>query len=116
MTVYVDDMRRRARVGRLDAVWSHLLADTSTELHAFAARLGQRRAWAQNVGQHTEHYDLTEPKRHHALRLGAVPISYGREAAMLTLSKARGQAFDLQGFRDGTWTLTPADSTRELRT
>lgn len=45
MTVYIDDMRRPARVGRLNAVWSHLMADTDDELHAFAARLGLRRSW-----------------------------------------------------------------------
>lgn len=32
MTVYVDDMRRPATVGRISARWSHLTADTREEL------------------------------------------------------------------------------------
>lgn len=44
MTVYVDDMRVPARVGRINARWSHLMADTDEELHEFAARLGLRRS------------------------------------------------------------------------
>lgn len=109
MTVYIDNMQRRARVGRFTAVWSHLMADTSDELHEFAARLGMRRAWAQHEGKPLEHYDVTEPKRQEALRLGAVPIQYGREGGTLTMAKVRGQVFDLDGFRAGTWSLTPRD-------
>ena len=48
MTVYVDDARIPARVGRWDSSWSHLFADTQDELHAFAARLGLRRSWFQD--------------------------------------------------------------------
>jgi hypothetical protein len=44
MTVFVDDMRRPARVGRITADWSHLYADSDDELHAFAARLGLKRS------------------------------------------------------------------------
>lgn len=111
MTVYVDDMQRAARVGRLNAVWSHLLADSSDELLEFAARLGLEQRWIQHAGTHLEHFDVTESKRQEALRLGAVSIRYGREGAMLTMSKARGQAFDLQGFRDGVWELTKKEKT-----
>lgn len=42
MTVYVDDMRRAAAVGGLNGRWSHLMADTSEELFAFAATIGWR--------------------------------------------------------------------------
>lgn len=108
MTVYIDDMQRAARVGRITGVWSHLMADTSAELHEFAARLGLARRWVQYPGTSREHYDVTEPKRQRALELGAVPIAYGREGGTLTLAKARGQAFDLEGFRAGTWLLEPA--------
>ena len=50
MTVYVDSLRIPATVGRITARWSHLVADSDDELHAFAARLGLRRAWAQYPG------------------------------------------------------------------
>lgn len=79
MAVYVDDMRRPARVGRVTARWSHLFADTSEELEAFARRLGLRPEWVQHQRTHREHYDLTESKRALALRLGAQPISYLRD-------------------------------------
>lgn len=78
MTVYVDDMRRRARIGRFPANWSHLFADTSAELAGFAARLELRPSWLQHAGTYREHYDVTDTMRARALELGAVPISYPR--------------------------------------
>lgn len=88
MTVYVDDMQRHARVGQLNAQWSHLIADTEDELHAFAARLGLKRAWHQKPGTPLSHYDVTEPKRQLAIRLGARPIGYmGEESKDLIRRK-----------------------------
>jgi len=78
VTVYVDDALIPAKVGTLQSRWSHLIADTPDELHAFAARLGLRREWFQDH-QPFWHYDLTEGKRRQALALGAEPISW-REA------------------------------------
>lgn len=89
MCVYVDNMQRPARVGRLYAVWSHLLADTDEELHAFAARLGLRRAWHQKPGTPISHYDVTEPKRQLALKLGAIPIGYLSRDSMDLLRRRR---------------------------
>lgn len=74
MTVYVDDMRLPARVGRLEARWSHLLADTDEELHAFAASIGLRRSWAQYPGTWKSHYDVTDSKRAEAIRAGALAL------------------------------------------
>lgn len=91
MTVYVDDMRRRARVGAISACWSHLLADTSDELHAFAALLGLRRTWVQHEGTRHEHYDVTDTKRQAAIDAGAVAISYPRDLADVVARK-RGVA------------------------
>lgn len=89
MTVYVDDLGMPARVGGLSGRWSHLIADTPEELHAFAARLGLRRAWFQDptvTGKpkatpgtrvaENWHYDVTASKRALALRLGAVPVPW----------------------------------------
>ncbi|GLH97128.1 DUF4031 domain-containing protein [Phytohabitans aurantiacus] len=80
MSVYVDNARIPARVGRISARWSHLTADTKEELHAFASRIGLRRAWFQDKadlgggpGVHW-HYDVTDTKRREALAAGAVPI------------------------------------------
>ena len=92
MTVYVDDMQRPARVGTVEGLWSHLLSDLpgvegQVELVAFAEALGLDRAWLQNAGTPTEHFDITEPTRQRALRAGAVPIRYGRAVAALTMAK-----------------------------
>jgi hypothetical protein len=78
MTVYVDDWRQRARLGHVDAQWSHLIADSDDELHQFAARLGMKQAWFQSDPRrpHRSHYDVTEALRHQAISLGAVAITW----------------------------------------
>lgn len=89
MTVYVDDLRMRACVGGHSSRWSHLIADTQAELHAFAQRLGLRREWFQDPvvsgrprakpntrAAENWHYDVTDSKRTQALALGAVPVSW----------------------------------------
>jgi hypothetical protein len=88
VTVYVDDWRQPARVGRLDARWSHLTADTPEELHAFAARLGLKRAWFQDRPLGRWHYDVTDSKRQRALRLGAVEVPW-RESAEVWAREGR---------------------------
>lgn len=91
MTVYVDDMRRPARVGRIDARCSHLMADTTDELVEFARSLGLRPEWIQHPGLPAEHFDVTDGKRERALRLGAVPVSYPHETGRRVAAKrARG--------------------------
>lgn len=91
MTVYVDDMRMPARVGRLQAHWSHLMADTDEELHAFAARLGLKCSWHQKPGTAISHYDVTDSRRQEALRLGAVPIGYMSRESMDLFRRKREQ-------------------------
>lgn len=90
MTVYVDDAAISATVGRITSRCSHLIADDQDELHAFAARLGLRRAWFQDPLTKTTgirpapgsraaenwHYDVTAGKRAQAIRLGAQPITW----------------------------------------
>jgi hypothetical protein len=81
MAVYVDDSRIRWR-GR---EWSHLIADTTEELHAFAARLGLRRAWCHRNPERPwkDHYDIPDAKRRVAIGLGATPITSREAAEML---------------------------------
>jgi hypothetical protein len=81
MAVYVDPLftwpitatkpAARALARRTGGRWCHLTADTLDELHAFAGRLGLKRAWFQNHPRHP-HYDLTPGKRAQAVRMGAV--------------------------------------------
>lgn len=54
--------------------WSHMVSTVSAdELHAFAARLGLKRAWFQSGS--FDHYDITPSKRARALELGAREVS-----------------------------------------
>lgn len=88
MTVYVDDMRRRATISRnRPMVWSHMFADTHDQLMQAALDLGLREEWLQHEGTHREHFDVTETKRLEAIALGAVQISYPRGTADLLQRK-----------------------------
>lgn len=71
MTCYVDEARIWAptTIRCFAGGSSHLTADTVEELHAFASRIGLRRAWFQ--GGRVPHYDLTMARREDALRAGA---------------------------------------------
>lgn len=87
MTVYVDDWRQKATVGRITARWSHLTVgpeDDIAELHAFALRIGLRRPWFQDKPWPRAHYDVTESKRQAAIAAGAVAVTWleaGRQMA-----------------------------------
>ncbi len=90
MTVYVDDMRMQARVGRVNGRWSHLMADDRRELIEFAARLGMPRAWLQDKRSGV-HFDVTDTKREAAIRLGAKPIECASEEWRRVVDNARQQ-------------------------
>lgn len=83
MTVYVDDMRRQATVGRVTARWSHLTADTREELLAFARAIGLRPEWRQAWDTRRFHFDVTDQRRRAAIAHGAEEISYPRGMAAL---------------------------------
>ncbi len=85
MTVYLDDWRQPARLGPVDDRWSHLVADTDEELHAFASKLGMRREWFQHKVSrpHQSHYDLPERSRQQALELGAVSVTWRQVGRMM---------------------------------
>jgi len=90
MTVYVDDAYIEATVRNGDRTytsrWCHLTADTREELHQFATEvMHMRRAWFQD---HVRlwHYDLTEGKRHLAVKFGAKEISQ-REMVQIGLRR-----------------------------
>jgi Protein of unknown function (DUF4031) len=76
MTVYVDNMKLRAKLFRWNGTWSNLYADTTKELIDFADELGLTRASMIDEGYVTERFMINEMRRREALRLGAVPISY----------------------------------------
>ena len=57
--------------------WCHMVSDVSEEeLHAFAARIGLQRAWAQlRPKASAAHYDLVPWRRALAVKFGAVEVS-----------------------------------------
>lgn len=77
--IYIDPLRyyershvqRAAR--RYGHFWSHIFADDVKELHAFASKLGLRRAYFQ-ANPHP-HYDVATNKRQPAIRAGAVEMT-----------------------------------------
>lgn len=76
MAVYVDPLRDYGvKIGRIGPYWCHMTADTPDELHAFADRIGMKRAWAQHEGRPTVHYDLVPTRRAAAIRLGAIEVT-----------------------------------------
>ncbi|WP_234053747.1 MULTISPECIES: DUF4031 domain-containing protein [unclassified Xanthobacter] len=77
MSVYVDDMylRPMGRYGRMRM--SHMIADTDSELHTMAARIGLARRWFQG-----DHYDVCMALRERAIAAGALPITMRQLAAM----------------------------------
>jgi hypothetical protein len=83
MTVYVDNMRRRATVGRTNGSWSHLLADSPEELREFANRLGLNSRWIQHEGTYREHFDVVESVRQRAINLGAEAINWKQTGVLL---------------------------------
>lgn len=95
MTVYVDNFRAPATVGRIRGRWSHLTADTPDELHEFAARLGHRLEWFQAKCKHGAcptiggvcahfHYDVVDSRRTAAIALGATPIDLRAMGALIS--------------------------------
>ena len=73
MAVYVDEAIWE-RHGRR---WCHLTADTTGELHDFAAMLGLLRQWFQSKPGRPwqDHYDLPEEVRAQAVACGAQPVT-----------------------------------------
>lgn len=74
MSVYVDPLMNCERHAKWR--WSqgcHLFADTVEELHAFAQRIGLKRAWFQTP-ERFPHYDLNANRRKAAVLAGAVEL------------------------------------------
>jgi hypothetical protein len=92
--IYVDDMRMPARVGRIEAQWSHLFAgpwDDLAELHQFAALIGLQRRWFQDKPWPKQHYDVTDSKRDLAIANGAVPVTSAAGGRMRRDARQRGR-------------------------
>jgi hypothetical protein len=73
MAILVDELREYPDTALPFPAWCHMATDGGwEELHAFAARLGLRRAWFQG-----DHYDLPPHGRAAAVALGAEEVGTG---------------------------------------
>ena len=99
MAILVDELREYPGAGLPFDSWCHMATDGSfAELHAFAARLGLRRAWFQR-----DHYDLPPHGRAAAVALGAEEVTTGellRRMAGPRGDRARRRALEPVGV---TW-------------
>ena len=114
MAVYVDVALIPAEMRngpiRHNSRWSHLMAGTLEELHAFGRQLGMRPEWFQDHPRHP-HYHLTEGKRHRALQPGARPVDH-RELPEALVHKTPAPRLLFTASRDG---ITEADVAAALR-
>jgi hypothetical protein len=85
MAVYVDDMYKYSmgRYGRLKM--SHMIADSSEELHRMADVIGVARRWYQG-----DHYDIAISKRTTAVQAGAIEVSMTQLSSMCRRQKVEG--------------------------
>jgi predicted kinase len=84
MAILVDELREYPGTALPFRAWCHMATDGSwEELHAFAARLGLRRAWFQG-----DHYDLPPHGRDAAVALGAREVGTGE--LLLRMTGPRG--------------------------
>lgn len=112
MSVFVDALfeceSRDAQAFRVGARnghrWCHLIADTDDELHAFASRLGMRRAWFQAPPKASHpHYDLTPGRRAKAVALGAFEVDDRTLAQLMRAHRAIRSGKAEQEFKAGVY-------------
>ena len=75
MSVYVDPINNYG--GSSTFKWNkscHMYADTISELHVMAVKIGLKLCWFQDKS--LKHYDLTESKRKLALQHGAIETEH----------------------------------------
>jgi hypothetical protein len=82
MGCYVDAVRDYPDAGLRFTRFCHLLADSHTELHEMAERLGMPRRMFQDHPWRW-HYDLPEHLRGQAIGLGAVEVTMHEVGALL---------------------------------
>lgn len=70
MSVYVD--QPRFPYGRM--IMCHMIADTLSELHAMADKIGIQRRWFQRNSR-VPHYDICKSKRALAIKHGAQEVT-----------------------------------------
>ena len=57
-------------------IMCHMVADSTAELLAMVDKIGVQRRWIQHAGTTREHFDISLGKRAHAIRNGAIPVTW----------------------------------------
>lgn len=71
MTVYVDS----ARLPFKGHIMCHMTANSLSNLHAMADRIGMRQEWFQTPPKASfPHYDIPQPRRALAIQYGAIEV------------------------------------------
>ena len=110
MAILVDELREYPGVALPFTTWCHMATDGGfDELHAFAGRLGLRRAWFQR-----DHYDLPPHGRAAAVALGAEEVA--THELLLRMTGPRGDRMRRRALVPGgvTW-LRGGDGPAVLR-
>jgi len=111
MAVYVDP----AIWERWNRRWCHLLADSTDELHTFAAGLGLKRSRFQSKPGRPwiDHYDIDEDRRREAVALGATEITWrevGEQTARKRASALAERQYAAGATTSSTATNPPSDT------
>lgn len=85
MSVYVDSL---VDYGWRHGISCHLIADTVSELKAFAVGIGMREEWYQSKS--SPHFDLTADGRTHALKNGAIELDRRAFVEKIRQLRAKG--------------------------
>lgn len=91
MTVYVDDMRAPVKRGFRTYLLCHMVADTESELHQMADRIGVERRWHQHAGTPKSHYDIAQTKRAEAIAWGALEVTQRQLGLMVKHRRLTGR-------------------------
>lgn len=90
MAVYVDDMYRYPMGGLGRMKMSHLLADSDSELLAFARSIGLNPQWHQSPGTAKSHFDVSMSRRRLAIDSGAQPITLRQAGEKVAYRRRHG--------------------------
>jgi hypothetical protein len=89
MAVYVDELKSYPLAQWRHGKACHMIADTISELKAFADLIGMREEWFQPKS--SPHFDLTEELRARAVAAGAIEM--GRREFVSKLQELRGKGW-----------------------
>ena len=88
MSVYVDSLAPCMRTNYFPYTEScHLIADSVSELHEFADKLGLKRSWFQEKS--SPHYDLTKGMRQKAIEQGAIEVGVTELIKIIRKNRSR---------------------------